>query len=65
MTQPANQKAYRGRKKAKGDSRNDVWLSASLTEKVDLYRSYKGLSRAEAIRDIIASLPEPPRPLQV
>lgn len=55
MTQPANQKAYRGRKKAKGDSRNDVWLSASLTALLDSYRARRGVSRAEGIREILAS----------
>lgn len=53
MTQPANQKAYRTRKKAKGDSRNDVWLSASLTALLDSYRARTGLSRAEGIREIL------------
>lgn len=53
MNQPANQKAYRTRKKAKGDSRNDVWLSASLTALLDSYRARKGVSRAEGIREIL------------
>lgn len=52
---PSRQARMVAKRMSAGDSRNDVWLSASLTALLDSYRAMKGVSRAEAIREILAS----------